>query len=205
LHEVTVQIPTFFANETIAGVDETRVLSQGLGSMVGMDIRSGTPPPRPNSRRNNPRPYLLERVSLRESLERHAQSTSGTVWGMTDAWRTGSALRLGLKKCGLDPKLSRLVLLFYGGRQYRVCDIAWMLNVSPSTASRWLDRAERDGLVDKLYDLVDRRGTAARLTYRGVELRQAVEDVLFSLPSYDRPRGVAYGGRQFPTWADVER
>jgi DNA-binding transcriptional LysR family regulator len=78
-----------------------------------------------------------------------------------------------------------------------------MLNVSPSTASRWLDRAERDGLGDKLYNLVDRRGTAARLTHAGVEFRQSVERVLFSLPSYDRPRGVAYGVRRCQTWADI--
>src|SRR5689334_18912804 len=101
--------------------------------MATMEFRSGSPPPRPNSRRNDPRPYLLERVSLRESLERHGHSTSATVWGMTEAWRTGSALRLALKQRGLDPKQARLVLLFYGRQQHRVCDIAWKLNVSPST------------------------------------------------------------------------
>jgi hypothetical protein len=131
-----------------------------------MEIRTRPPPPRPNSRRDDQRPYLLERISLRESLERRDHTTSGTVWGMTEAWRTGSALRLALNKRGLD-------------------------------------RAERDGLVDKLYNLVDRRGTAARLTRSGVELRQKVERVLQTLPTIDRPRGVAYGIRQCPTWADI--
>ena len=50
-----------------------------------------------------------------------------------------------------------------------------------------------------------RRGTAARLTDRGVELRQQVERVLRTLPGIDRPRGVAYGIRYAPTRADVER
>ena len=168
-----------------------------------MDIESGTPPPRPNSRRDNQRPYLLERMSLRESLERRAQQRTGRIWFLTEAGRTGSALRLALEQQGIDPKQARLVLLFFGREQHRVGDIAWKLGVSPSTASRWLDKAERDGLVDKLYNLVDRRGTAARLTRRGVALRVQVERLLRTLPTIDRPRGVAFGIRQCPTWADV--
>jgi DNA-binding MarR family transcriptional regulator len=168
-----------------------------------MDIRSGTPPPRPNSRRNDRRPYLLERVSVREIRERREHGRTGRIWALTEAGRTGSALRLALKEQDIDPKQARLVLLFFGREQHRVGDIAWKLNVSPSTASRWLDKAERDGLVDKLYDLVDRRGTAARLTRAGVELRQKVERVLRTLPTIDRPRGVAFGIRQAPTWADI--
>jgi DNA-binding MarR family transcriptional regulator len=170
-----------------------------------MELRTWTPPPRPNSRRDNQRPYLRERVSLRESLERRDQHRTGRIWFLTEAGHTGSALRLALKQQGIDPKQARLVLLFFGREQHRVGDIAWKLGVSPSTASRWLDKAERDGLVDKLYNLVDRRGTAARLTRDGVELRQRVERVLRILPTIDRPRGVAYGIRQCPTWADVER
>jgi DNA-binding MarR family transcriptional regulator len=168
-----------------------------------MDIKSGTPPPRPNSRRGEPRPYLVERMSLRESVERRQQSRTGRIWFLTEAGRTGSALRAALTRLGIDPRQARLVLLFFGREQHRVGDIAWKLGVSPSTASRWLDKAERDGLVDKLYNLVDRRGTAARLTRAGVELRQAVERVLRTLPTSERPHGVAYGIRQAPTWADI--
>jgi DNA-binding MarR family transcriptional regulator len=145
----------------------------------------------------------LERVSSREIRERRDQNRTGRIWFLTEAGRTGSALRLSLKEQGIDPKQARLVLLFFGREQHRVGDIAWKLGVSPSTASRWLDKAERDGLVDKLYNLVDRRGTAARLTRAGVELRRRVERVLRTLPTIDRPRGVAYGIRRAPTWEDI--
>jgi len=71
-----------------------------------------------------------------------------------------------------------------------------------STASRWLDKAERDGLVDKTYELLDRRGTAARLTRRGVQLRTRVERTLASVsPRNDRPRGACYGIRLARSWS----
>jgi DNA-binding MarR family transcriptional regulator len=79
-----------------------------------------------------------------------------------------------------------------------------MLGVSPSTASRLLDRAERDGLVDKLYHQFDRRGTWARLTTRGVALRCRVEDALAELQSNERPRGVVWGIRGIRKWDDPE-
>jgi DNA-binding MarR family transcriptional regulator len=79
-------------------------------------------------------------------LERPPES----VAVLADAGRTGSALRRCLKRRDIDPKLARFVLLFYGRSCIRVADIAWALGVSPSTASRWLDRAEREGLVDKV-------------------------------------------------------
>ena len=122
---------------------------------------------------------------------------------LADAGRTGSALRRALKTRGIDPKQARLVLLFYGREQHRVSDIAWTLGISVSTASRWLDKAERDGLVDKRYNLVDRRGTAATLTRAGVELRRAVERTVAGLMTNERPRGVCYGIRQMPPGWDV--
>jgi len=157
---------------------------------------------RPISRRSNPRPYLPERLSNGESRERRAQTPSATVQALADAGRTGSALRRALKARGIDPKQARLVLLFYRREQHRVSDIAWTLGVSVSTASRWLDKAERDGLVDKVYELVDRRGTAARLTRRGVALRQQVERTLAGVSKRtDRPRGVCYGVRLARSWS----
>ena len=99
----------------------------------------------------------------------------------------------------MDLKLARLVLLFY-----RRDSLGWQmsraLNISPSTASRWLDRAEREGLVDKQYDNFDRRGTWARLTIRGVVLRGRVERLLQTMPTNERPRGVVWGIRGTPGW-----
>ena len=158
-------------------------------------------PPRPISRRSNPRPYLPDRrLSARESRERRAQQPPAAAQGLADAGRTGSALRRALKEQGIDPKQARLVLLFYGRQQHRVSDIAWTLGVSVSTASRWLDKAERDGLVDKRYNLLDRRGTAATLTRAGVALRQQVERTLAGLPNNRRPRGVCWGIRLDRAW-----
>jgi DNA-binding MarR family transcriptional regulator len=153
------------------------------------------PRPRPISRRSNPRPYRAERLSNRESRERRRQQPPITARALADAGRTGSALRRVLRERGIDPKQARLVLLFYGRQQHRVSAIAWALDISVATASRWLDKAERDGLVDKRYNLLDRRGTAATLTRAGVELRQEVERVLAGLPNNERPRGVCWGIR----------
>jgi DNA-binding MarR family transcriptional regulator len=158
--------------------------------------------PRLRSRRQEPRPYPSERLSNADRLDRRKERAPEFVEALADAGRTGSALRRSLKAWHIDPKLARLVLLFYGQDRMRVADVAWALNLSPSTASRWLDRAEREGLVDKQYDLIDRRGTWARLTSRGVALRGRVERLLETLATTERPRGAAYGIRATRCWDD---
>jgi DNA-binding MarR family transcriptional regulator len=155
--------------------------------------------PRPHSRRGGAKVYLLERLSNEASRERKRQQSPEMVSALVDAAKSGSALRRRLVAAGIDPKLARLTLLFYGRQELRVADVAWMLGVSPSTACRLLDRAERDGLVDKLYHRIDRRGTWSRLTRRGVELRVRVELELGAVRSNERPRGPAYGIRA-TTW-----
>ena len=155
--------------------------------------------PRPNSRRGERRLYLVERLSNEASRARGRQQPPEVVDALVEAAKTGSALRRGLVAAGIDPKLARLVLLFYGRDELRVADVAWMLAVSPSTACRLLDRAERIGLVDKMYHHIDRRGTWARLTRCGVDLRLRVELALAALPTTERPRGIAYGIRA-TTW-----
>ena len=151
--------------------------------------------PRPHSRRGERRLYLAERLSTEASRERRRQQPPEVVEALVEAAKTGSALRRRLVAAGIDPKIARLVLLFYGRRELRVADVAWLLGVSPSTACRLLDRAERTGLVDKMYYSFDRRGTWVRLTSRGVDLRARVERALGALRSTERPRGVAYGIR----------
>ena len=105
--------------------------------------------PRPHSRRGERRLYLVERLSNEASRERKRQQPPEVVEALVEAAKTGSALRRRLVAAGIDPKIARLVLLFYGRRELRVADVAWLLGVSPSTACRLLDRAERTGLVDK--------------------------------------------------------
>src|ERR1700690_3679142 len=109
-----------------------------------------TPPPRlprARTRRGEPRAYAPERLSPTAARARRSQQTPESVETLADAGRTGSALRRRFKDYGIDPKLARLVLLFYGRSQLRVAEVAWALNVSSPTASRWLDRAEREGLL----------------------------------------------------------
>ena len=154
---------------------------------------------RPSSRRGQPKVYLLEHLSNEASRERRLQQSPEIVGALVEAAKTGSALRRRLIAAGIDPKLARLALLFYGRQEIRVGDVAWMLGVSPSTASRLLDRAERAGLVDKLYHRIDRRGTWARLTRAGVDRRASVELALAAVRSNERPRGLAYGIRS-TTW-----
>ena len=155
---------------------------------------------RPSSRRDQRRLYLLDRLSRDASRVRRGQQPPEVVEALVDATKTGSALRRRLVASGIDPKLARLTLLFYGRRELRVAEVAWLLGVSPATASRLLDRAERAGLVDKLYHQLDRRGTWARLTTAGVDLRSEVERQLGAIRTNERPRGVAYGIRGAALW-----
>jgi DNA-binding MarR family transcriptional regulator len=112
------------------------------------------------------------------------------------AGATGTALRRRLRALDIDPKLARLLLVLEGWSIIRVSDIAWQLNVSKTTASRHLDRAERAGLVDKLYRDFDRRGTWARLTRHGRQLRRRVVTALEAVDT-ERPAGPAYGARAY--------
>jgi DNA-binding MarR family transcriptional regulator len=158
--------------------------------------------PRPHSRRNEPRQYIRERLSREGIRARRKHETPPFVQSLTDAGKTGSALRSLLKAKGVDPKMARLVLVYEGQARPRVADVAWALNISPSTASRWLDRAEREGLIDKLYDDFDRRGTWTRLTKRGTALRARVQVMVGRIPTNDRPAGVVYGIRRTRGWDD---
>lgn len=150
-----------------------------------------------HTRRRDPPAYRPEWLSAETAHARRHESPSELIESIGRAGAVSSALRHALRDRGIDPKLARLVLLFYGRYMLRAADVAWRLNVSPSTASRHLDRAERAGLIDKFYMPLDRRGTWARLTERGRALRLEVEAALAAIPSHHRPRGEAYGLRAF--------
>ncbi|HTK16043.1 MAG TPA: MarR family transcriptional regulator [Acidimicrobiia bacterium] len=151
---------------------------ESMASSLVLLPSSGRDRPRQHTRRGGGKVYILDRISTKASLERSRQQPPEIVSALVEAAKTGSALRRRLVAAAIDPKLARLVLLFYGRQEHRVADVAWMLGVSPATASRWLDRAEHDGLVDKLYHQFDRRGTWARLTTSGVAIRLRVELML---------------------------
>jgi len=151
---------------------------------------------RPHSRRGI-KTYSPENTSNEIKHARIRERAPEQVALLSDAGSAGSALRRALRAQGIDPKLARLTMLFYGLRFLRPSEIAWRLNISPATASRWLDRAERVGLVDKFYDeLIDRRVTQARLTMKGMALRDAAVRTLHDSAPFTHPKGLAYGRRR---------
>jgi DNA-binding MarR family transcriptional regulator len=172
-----------------------------LGDVVTPTREDGAMQERPNSRRHGPREYQLERLPDRLGIERNREYPPSEVDQLVAAGSMGSALRTALRQHGIDPKLARLVLLMYRRRPLCVSEAAWSLNVSPSTASRLFDRAERAGLVDKIYyEVIDRRVTRARLTEKGRDLRIQVDEVLRSCAPYVRPGRRAYGRRTVHPW-----
>lgn len=149
--------------------------------------------------RRGRRTYLPERIPARVDDQRRRETPPPRAEQLVAAAKMSSALRRGLKANGIDQRMARLVLCFYGRALLRPRELAWQLGLSRSTASRWLDRAESIGLVDKFYDTaIDRRATDARLTERGHALRVRVERVLASCAPDDRRYGVAYGRRAAP-------
>ena len=114
------------------------------------------------SRRHGRRTYLTERVGFDEHRRLRAEPRCEQVDLLTAAGSAASALRRRLREHGLDPRLARLMLVLDGERELRMSDVAWRCSISQATASRWLDRAEAAGYIDKLYGAFDRRCTWAR-------------------------------------------
>jgi DNA-binding MarR family transcriptional regulator len=108
------------------------------------------------------------------------------------------ALVSALRTAGFDVPTARLVLTFPTVRHpLGVSDVAWRMGLTPGAASRLLDRAEEQGLVDKLYGPIDRRTTSARLTAAGRSLRSRVEEHLCGGVEMQRARGIANGTRDY--------
>ena len=123
-----------------------RCLRSQAGSCRATDQASRTAPDVCASARA--RRYPLERLGRARASGAACPACSGVAEALADAGRTGSALRKSVRAWGMDPKLARLVLLLYRWDAMRVSDVAWSLSVSVSTASRWSDRAECEGLVE---------------------------------------------------------
>jgi DNA-binding MarR family transcriptional regulator len=80
---------------------------------------------------------------------------------------------------GVDPQLVRLLLLFTEStRPLRIGNVAELLGVSHTTASRAAKRAQAAGLVDKFASVTDGREVTIRLTVPG---RAAVSRCLDAL------------------------
>ena len=100
------------------------------------------------------------------------------------------------KKHGVDPYLFRLLLLFIEtNRPLTIGNVAELLGVSHSTASRVATRAHAAGLVDKFGNPIDGREVAVRITVPGRSAATRCLDALRSddlreltdLPAYGCP------------------
>jgi DNA-binding MarR family transcriptional regulator len=93
------------------------------------------------------------------------------------------AFRRALQDTPVDDLDVARMLVLLGRRRtaLRPSDIAELLAVSRSTATRIVDRADAAGYVDRIYPILDRRAVWCRLTARGEAARQQVEHAL------DRP------------------
>jgi hypothetical protein len=106
-----------------------------VAQAVGMLSRMSHQPIRRVTRRGGRKEYLIGPLSNDAKRERRAEKAPPAVAMLQAAGGMSSALRAALRKQGIDPKLARLVLLFYEWKDLRVREVAWRLNVSPSTAA----------------------------------------------------------------------
>jgi DNA-binding MarR family transcriptional regulator len=89
----------------------------------------------------------------------------------------GQALRHDAQRRGLREATARVLLALEPDDALPMSRVAERLGREPSTATRFVDRAEEDGLVLRVAGDSDRRSRWVRLTPRGLELRQALLEV----------------------------
>ncbi|MFM8978893.1 MAG: MarR family winged helix-turn-helix transcriptional regulator [Planctomycetia bacterium] len=89
----------------------------------------------------------------------------------------GQALRRDATRCGLREATARVLLALEADDALPMQRIAERLGRDPSTATRFVDRAEAEGLVLRVAGDSDRRKRWVRLTPSGLQQRQALLEV----------------------------
>lgn len=84
----------------------------------------------------------------------------------------GQTLRHDAKRLGMTEATARVLLAFESGDALPMARMAERLGREPSTATRFVDRAERDGLVLRVAGETDRRSRVVRLSPEGEERRR---------------------------------
>jgi DNA-binding MarR family transcriptional regulator len=111
--------------------------------------------------------------------------------------RLHSRLRRTARRAGVEPGVVQLLLLYSeSNRWLRIVDVAELLGIGTTTASRLATRAEAVGLIDKLTSSIDGREVACRLSVAG---RSALTRCLESL----RPDAIAVLGRADRAWIEA--
>lgn len=89
----------------------------------------------------------------------------------------GHALHVDAKHLALNESSARVLLAFEPGEAVAMTRVAERLGRDPSTATRFVDRAEAEGLVLRVAGDSDRRRRVARLTPKGEDLRRALVEL----------------------------
>lgn len=89
----------------------------------------------------------------------------------------GTALRHDAQRRALAESTARVLLALGPDEALPMTQVAERLGREPSTATRFVDRAEAEGLVVRVAGDRDRRSRWVRLAPRGLELRQALLEV----------------------------
>ena len=89
----------------------------------------------------------------------------------------GHALRVDAQRLSQSEASARVLLAFEPGEAVPMADVAERLGRDPSTVTRFVDRAEADGLVLRVAGESDRRRRLARLTPKGEEIRRALVEL----------------------------
>ena len=85
----------------------------------------------------------------------------------------GLGLRADARRTGVNEATARVLLALEPGEEVPMGEVALRIGREPSTATRFVDRAVAEGLVERLLGL-DRRRRLARLTPAGVTAREAL-------------------------------
>ena len=95
---------------------------------------------------------------------------SGQLLGQLEV-QLGRGLTLDARRLRQTEASARVLLAFEPGEVIPMTRVAERLGREPSTATRFVDRAEADGLVVRVAAEADRRSRLARLTPKGEDLR----------------------------------
>jgi DNA-binding MarR family transcriptional regulator len=110
-----------------------------------------------------------------DSPEQRKNESEAAAEALAALRMAGKAMRHQMERFAERHGLSegRLFLLFHLARaprhQLPLGEIAEHLDVSPRNVTGLIDNLERDGMVERIHDMNDRRSIQARLTPRGLQ------------------------------------
>ncbi|MBN1161234.1 MAG: MarR family transcriptional regulator [Dehalococcoidales bacterium] len=87
-----------------------------------------------------------------------------------------------LKKVGLTPRKHAVLLALKRlPGPLKVVDVAVWLDRKANGISRLVDRMEKDGIINRTRDTLDRRATSLTITEKGQQIYEKAEELFFQL------------------------